>query len=114
VRHGTLTAGHGRALLGLDSRRRIPALAREAVERGLSVRQLERRVKRENGGPRRAAEPSRGAELERQRIEEELQRALGTKVSIRASSRAKGRIEISFYSLDDLEGLVERLLAAGR
>jgi ParB family chromosome partitioning protein len=114
VRQGTLSAGHGRALLGLQSRRRIQELAREAAERGMSVRQLERRVKRENRAPRRGAAPSRSAELERQRLEEELQRALGTKVAIRASSRAKGRIEISFYSLEDFEGLVERLLAAGR
>jgi hypothetical protein len=71
-------------------------------------------VKRENQAPRRGAATSRSAELERQRLEEELQRALGTKVAIRASSRGKGRIEISFYSLEDFEGLVERLLAAGR
>jgi ParB family chromosome partitioning protein len=112
VRQGRLTAGHGRALLALASRRRMPELAREAADRGLSVRQLERKVKRENGGRRRAAEPSKSAELERQRIEEELQRALGTRVAVRATSRGKGRIEISFYSLDDFEGLVERLLAA--
>jgi ParB family chromosome partitioning protein len=114
IREGRLTAGHGRALLGLGNRRRIPELARAAVDRGLSVRQLESRVKRENRGPRRAAGPSRSAELERKRIEEDLQRALGTKVAIRASSRAKGHIEISYYSLEDFEGLVERLLAAGR
>jgi len=112
VRQGRLTAGHGRALLGLENRRRMPELAREAADRGLSVRQLERRVKRENGGPRRAAEPSKSGELERQRIEEDLQRALGTRVAVRTTSRGKGRIEISFYSLDDFEGLVERLLAA--
>ena len=114
VRQGTLSAGHGRALLGLQSRRRIQELAREAAERGMSVRQLERRVKRENRAPRRGAAPAKNAELERQRIEEELQRALGTKVAVRASSRGKGRIEISYYSLEDFEGLVERLLAAGR
>jgi ParB family chromosome partitioning protein len=112
IRQGRLTAGHGRALLGLENRRRMPELAREAADRGLSVRQLERRVKRENGGAKRAAEPARSAELERQRIEQELQRALGTRVAVRASARGKGRIEISFYSLEDFEGLVERLLAA--
>jgi ParB family chromosome partitioning protein len=112
IRQGRLTAGHGRALLGLENRRRMPELAREAADRGLSVRQLERRVKRENAGAKRAAEPARSAELERQRIEEELQRALGTRVAVRASARGKGRIEISFYSLEDFEGLVERLLAA--
>ena len=71
-------------------------------------------MKRENRGPRRRAEPSRSAELERRRIEEELQRSLGTKVAIRASAGGKGKVEISFYSLEDFEGLVERLLAAGR
>ena len=114
IRQGELSAGHGRALLGLENRRRIQELAREAVQRGMSVRQLERRVKRENGSPRRAAARSRGAELERQRLEEELQRALGTRVAIRASAKNRGRIEISFYSLEDFEGLVERLLAARR
>ena len=112
IRQGRLSAGHGRALLGLENRRRMPELAREAADRGLSVRQLERRVKRENGGARRAAEPAPGAELERQRIEEELQRALGTRVSVRATARGNGKIEIAFYSLEDFEGLVERLLAA--
>ena len=114
VRQGVLSAGHGRALLALQSRRRIQELAREAAERGMSVRQLERRVKRENQGPRRGASPSRSAELERQRIEEDLQRALGTKVAIRTSPRNRGRIEIAFYSLEDFEGLIERLLSAGR
>jgi ParB family chromosome partitioning protein len=112
IRQGRLSAGHGRALLGLENRRRMPELAREVADRGLSVRQLERRVKRENGGAKRVAEPARSAELERQRIEGELQRALGTRVAVRASARGKGRIEISFYSLEDFEGLVERLLAA--
>ena len=114
IREGALSAGHGRALLALEDRQRIPELAREAIDGALSVRQLERRVKRENRSPRRPAEPSRSAELERQRIEEDLQRALGTKVAVRASARGKGKIEISFYSLDDFEGLVERLLAARR
>jgi ParB family chromosome partitioning protein len=114
VRQGRLTAGHGRALLGLENRRRMPELAREAADRGLSVRQLERKVKRENRGPRAPVEVSRSAELERRRIEEDLQRALGTRVAVRPGARGKGRIEISYTSLDDFEGLVERLLAARR
>jgi ParB family chromosome partitioning protein len=114
VRQGRLTAGHGRALLGLENRRRMPELAREAADRGLSVRQLERKVKRENRGPGEPAETSRSAELERRRIEEDLQRALGTRVTVRPGARGKGRIEISYTSLDDFEGLVERLLAARR
>ena len=114
VRQGRLTAGHGRALLGLENRRRMPELARETADRGLSVRQLERKVKRENRGPGKPADTSRSAELERRRIEEDLQRALGTRVAVRPGARGKGRIEISYTSLDDFEGLVERLLAARR
>jgi ParB family chromosome partitioning protein len=59
-------------------------------------------------------ESGRGAELERRRIEEDLQRALGTRVTVRPGPRGKGRIEIAYTSLDDFEGLVERLLAARR
>lgn len=115
VREGALSAGHGRALLGLAERRRIATLARKAVKGSLSVRQVERVVRRENaaGGD---AKPARrtAADLERERIEEELQRELGTRVAIHSSAKGKGRIEIAFYSFEDLERIVERLYASQR
>lgn len=112
VREGALTPGHARALLGLDAKERIEEIARRVVEKELSVRQVERLVQRENAGPPEEEPPSReseAAELERARIEEGLQRALGTKVRLRAGADGKGRIEIAFYSLDDLDRLVARL-----
>lgn len=115
VREGALSAGHGRALLGLDDRSGLVGLARETARRGWSVRQLERRVRRENGGPSRARkEEDPATARERVRLEEELQRALGTRVRLHADGRGKGRIEIQFYSFEDLDRLVGRLKGESR
>ena len=112
VRERSLSAGHGRALLSLGDRRRIAPLARKIVSEGLSVRQVERRVRRENRS-REARAPSAPdqKELERRRIEEELQRELGTRVRLHAGGSGKGHLEIRFYSFQDLERIVERLTA---
>ncbi len=112
VREGSLSAGHGRALLGLRDPRRMDAIAKKVVRSALSVRQLERLVRRETRS-REAPPPGapRGQDLERKRIEEDLQRALGTRVSLRADAAGKGRLEIRFYSFEDLERIVERMTA---
>ncbi len=112
VKGGELSAGHARTLLGLEDRSRIEAVAKRAVDKGLSVRALERLVKRENAADGEEPVPDRedeAAELERARIEEALQRSLGTRVRLQADRRGKGRIEIAFYSFEDLERLVSRL-----
>lgn len=112
VKGGELSAGHARTLLGLEDRSRIEAVAKRAVDKGLSVRALERLVKRENASDAEEPVPDRedeAAELERARIEEALQRSLGTRVRLQADRRGKGRIEIAFYSFEDLERLVSRL-----
>lgn len=113
VRGGALSAGHGRALLGLTDRRGVAPLARKIVRDGLNVRQVERLVKRENRprGKDDGARPPAPDDLERRRIEEELQRALGTRVRLRADRSGKGRLEIEFFSFDDLERIVQRLKA---
>ena len=75
VRDRRLSAGHARALLGLDDRRRMAPVAKKIVREGLSVRQVERLVRRENRAREEPpATPPRDA-LERKRIEESLQRA---------------------------------------
>ena len=109
VRDRRLSAGHARALLGLDDRRRMAPVAKKIVREGLSVRQVERLVRRENRAREEPpATPPRDA-LERKRIEESLQRALGTKVRLHADATGKGRLEIGFYSFEDLERIVERM-----
>jgi ParB family chromosome partitioning protein len=96
-----LTEGHGRAILrarGQDARRR---LAQEAVAHGWSVREVERRAT--DGGPvsrpRLVAHPDQEAAL--QRAEEELERALGTGITVKATRRGI-RAELHFDDLDQL------------
>jgi ParB family chromosome partitioning protein len=112
VLDGSLSAGHARALLGLGSDRRIAELAREAVEKGWSVREVELQVQRT--GPRRRARlrEVRPREAAEQQLEEELQRMLGTPVRIRRSRGNRGKIEIPFYGAEDFERVFE--LVVGR
>jgi ParB family chromosome partitioning protein len=106
---GRISAGHGRALLGLDPSRQADLLAL-TERRGLSVRQVEelaRRLREEPGtaGPARSAATLDG---EMERVEEDLRRSLGTKVRL-ARSRKGGRIIIEWYGEDELGRLYERL-----
>ena len=106
---GRLDAGHGRALLGLERAEEQLALAREAVRRGLSVRDVERRValmRAPRKGPARKDPNTRSAE-------ERLRAALGTRVQI--SRRGKGgALRIAFASEAELHRLFDALLRAGR
>ncbi|MDX1623416.1 MAG: ParB/RepB/Spo0J family partition protein [Gemmatimonadota bacterium] len=114
VKEGALTAGHARALLGLEDRERLGEIAAEIEAKGLSVRQVERRVRRENRRDDAGAEGDDAGELQRVRLEEELQRALGTRVRIHAAREGRGRIEVAFYSWEDLDRLVEQLKGGAR
>lgn len=110
VVEGTITEGHARALGGVQSehqRRLLPSVIAQA----LSVRQTEELVRRvREPRPQAAAAPgSPPADQDRERVEEELRRALGTKVSL-ARSRKGGRIVIEYYSDEDLGRLYERLV----
>src|SRR5262249_27087632 len=99
---GTISAGHARALLSLEDDRARVVLAREVVQRKLSVRSTELAVARAR--ERRPGTPDRDVS----RMESDLARVLGTKVSIHLASGKQpgGRVEISFYSDDDLARLV--------
>ena len=106
---GRISAGHGRALLGLDPSRQADLLA--LIERrGLSVRQVEELVRRLREEPRTAVPARAAAALdgEMERVEEDLRRSLGTKVRL-ARSRKGGRIIIEWYGEDELSRLYERL-----
>jgi ParB family chromosome partitioning protein len=111
VNDGRLSAGHARALLSLDHEHRIAELARQAVEEGWSVREVEERVARGRPGARKArkaAVPRERGASERM-LEEELQRVLGTEVKIHAGRGMRGRIEIPFFGAEDFERLFELL-----
>lgn len=111
VETGELTEGHARALLGADSPELEKAAAAQIVKEKLSVRQTEKLIKDLASVKKKPRKTS--AEKERENLlntlAENLREALGTKVSIRQSGRNKGRIEIEYYSDDELDRLYELL-----
>lgn len=116
---GSLTAGHGRAILGVGGEERQRALARDVAAKGLSVRATERRVRRlkreeeGEGGAAAGGERSPGggaAGAVARRAERALERALGTQVTISASGGgSEGRIAITYHDADEFERIVRRL-----
>ncbi|MCL4425848.1 MAG: ParB/RepB/Spo0J family partition protein [Firmicutes bacterium] len=111
VSRGTLSAGHGRAILGLSDSAEQSKLAREAEVRNLSVRAVEELVKRKERPPRGRRLGGRGDKLaaEEKDLEERLKRGLGTMVKINRQG-GKGKIEIFFYGEEDLTRVVDLLL----
>ena len=107
---GGISAGHARALLGLEDARLQAALCRRIISQGLSVRRVESLVRAyRDGRTGRAGPEPRPTDPQVQAVEEDLQRHLGTGVSINRRGK-KGKIEIEFYSDDDLERLLDLLL----
>jgi ParB family chromosome partitioning protein len=105
---GAMSAGHGRALLGLEGRD-LQLTAREAViRRGLSVRATELLVKRLKNGPAAQDRTIRRKAPGLAQAEEQLRRTLATKVRIIRRGQ-RGRIEVEFYSEDDLDRLVRKI-----
>ena len=103
VSRGTLTAGHGRALLALPSQGDQLAAARYVQSKGFSVRRTEALVQRKL---RRHATRSRSRSVEVTDIENRLQQRFATRVTVRMG-RKGGRVEFEFYSREDLERLLE-------
>ena len=101
VAQGDLSMGHARAILALNSPLEQCRAARKTVEQGLSVRQVEKMTS--PAPPRKSAEAK---DPNIASIEDELRRALGTKVSLKTQKNHRGRVEIEYFSLDDLERIL--------
>jgi ParB family transcriptional regulator, chromosome partitioning protein len=110
IADGSLTEGHGRTLVGLEPQFQARLLD-SIVGQSLSVRQTEELVRRLKEPRPTAARKKRRADPDLERVEEDLRRSLGTKVSL-ARTRRGGRIVIEYYSDEDLERLYERLTGA--
>lgn len=106
---GSISEGHARAIGGLETDAQAPA-TKAVVDDDLSVRQTEELVRRLRT-PRepKPATVDRTPDPELERVEEDLRRALGTKVSM-ARSRRGGRIVIEYYGQDELNRLYDRLM----
>lgn len=109
----TLSAGHARALLAIESKDAQFKAAEKMVADGMSVRDAEDYVKKllsEKKAPLKK-ESKNEAAINRAyaRYEEKLKQALGTKVTIAGKPGNKGKIEIAYYSLDEFERILELL-----
>ncbi len=103
---GQIDMGHARALLPLSGALQIQ-LAQRVVQKRLSVREAER-LAQQALKPPKESEPKK-VDRDLLRLQEELSDALGAHVEIRTNRKGTGRIEIGFASLDQLEGLLQRL-----
>jgi ParB family chromosome partitioning protein len=107
VENGELEMGHARALLALSGARQVEA-ARQVLARGLSVRATEGLVKSLQSPP--APKPAAiRKDPNIQHLESSLADKLGAKVQIRAGRGGKGKLEISYNSLDELDGILEHI-----
>ncbi|HEY8258609.1 MAG TPA: ParB/RepB/Spo0J family partition protein [Gemmatimonadales bacterium] len=118
VHQKSLSEGHARALLSLEEPERMIALAREAVEQGWSVREMEARVRGDEpvsatlapvATPRRPR-AVRTVNADARRVEDALRKRLGTDVRLTTRRRGRGFLTISYYSNDDLARLLELIL----
>lgn len=107
---GEITMGHGKALLGLKKKKNIPLILEKTKKEQLNVRQLEALVQRLNENvPRETIEKDK-KDIFTVEKESELRERFGTAVKInRSKDQEKGKIEIDFYSKDDLERILELL-----
>lgn len=108
VADGRLTEGHARALIGLAPELQARLLD-SIVAQALSVRQTEELVRRLREPKPAPLDRSRAADPDLERVEEDLRRSLGTKVSL-ARTRRGGRIVIEYYGDEELERLYGRLI----
>lgn len=110
VVEGMLTTGHARALLAIEDAELQFQAAQKVFNEKLSVRDVEKLVK--NMGrqkpAKKAEDPAQSAVYEN--LEERMKSALGTKVSINRKNEQRGRIEIEYYSMEELERLMDILV----
>jgi ParB family chromosome partitioning protein len=105
---GRVPAGQARALLALQSEPLIVSACRQVIAKGLSTRDTEKLVRSFKLGKRRRREASLDPDL--RSVVEQMQRALGTRVRLLPKSRSdKGKIEIEYYSLPDLERIIHAI-----
>lgn len=106
-----LTTGHARALLSIEDKNMQHAAAIKVFDEKLSVRETEKLVK-EILNPRKEEKEKkadRAQDLVYEQLEEKIKGIIGSKVAIRRKSKDKGKIEIAYYSQDELERIVELL-----
>lgn len=108
VAEGALSMGHARALLGVPRLPEMKDLAQRIAERKLSVREAEKLVQQQKSAKKESGKPTK-ASTNVKALVEELQRLLGTKVRLVDKGNGKGTLEVDYFSLDDLDRILQRL-----
>ncbi|MFQ7473668.1 MAG: ParB/RepB/Spo0J family partition protein [Anaerovoracaceae bacterium] len=107
VAEGVLSAGHARAIVSAGNEEKQIMLAKKTVEEGLSVRQIEK-LAQEKKTTVKAKSRIKQKSADVKRVEEDLKDVFGTKVVLNQKGK-KGKIEIEYYSKEELERLIELL-----
>ncbi len=109
LREGRLSEGHARTLLGITDRERQAEIGRRILQEKLTVREVEKLVLDwQSASSEGRVKTARRKNPDVRHLEEELQRTLGRKVEIQGRGK-RGWVRISFYSLDDLQALLDHL-----
>jgi ParB family chromosome partitioning protein len=115
LRKGEIGMGHARALVSLEDRKLQREIAARAAKEGLSVRQVETMVARlikKGASSRPLATPKRDPNVVA--AEEALQKAIGSKVRIIQNKKEQGRLELHFFSGEELNRIYDMVLGAAR
>ena len=106
---GLISTGHARALLAVEDKNKQQALATKIFDEKLSVREIEKLVKQilENKEPKKEEKSSE--KLIYKKLEDSLKSIIGSKVSIKGRNNGKGKIEIDYYSIEELDRITELL-----
>jgi len=108
ISEGKISMGHGRALLGLRKKDKLMAIVEKTIQESLNVRQLEKLIQQLNDVSRETKKPEKKKDVFIKEQESFLRERFGTTVNIK-QSKNKGKIEIEFFSKEDLERILELL-----
>lgn len=104
-----ITEGHGRAILGLDNKEDQYLIAQRVIDDDLSVRETENLIKNIDCKTKDKVKKQNVINPYHKDIKERLQNFFGTKVELKSGKNKKGKIEIEYYSDDDLQRIIEML-----
>lgn len=106
---GLISTGHARALLAVEDKNKQQILATKIFDEKLSVRETEKLVKQIIENKEHKKEEKSSEKLIYKKLEDSLKSIIGSKVSIKGRSNGKGKIEIDYYSIEELDRITELL-----
>jgi ParB family chromosome partitioning protein len=113
-----LTTGHARALLGIDDQEKQYLVAQRIFDEKLSVRETEKLVKNIQNEKKNTLEGSKKIDPQLEAVyrglEEQMKSILGTKVFINPKDEKKGKLEIEYYSQEELERIIDLIRTVQR